>query len=671
MRSREGRGRVALRLLAVVCVTGCFVRTDLVGQAFNTGALDSNGDPFRVQSALAASRVERIVEQEVADGYFNQGHDALVATWLDAQANDVTRFVRSVRELNRQDHTEAGTPGDHTAFAKKRHLHDVSTYTNVREPLCKKVGSPDTHALETFLDDVRFKEATWRAKRRIAALELEGLVDDTAVHDGALEAFQRLSRYVRNRKWVRRETQKTTALAIEGGAASGIFSAGAVWVALNLMNRWMSQCDPNDAPCVASKDVRFRLISGTSTGAMVAVAVDRFNAMITSAGRKKEIDNIARWFTCFSFKDLMCVQSKGVDQLFSGSTPLHGVLQFDGIQKVLTSCVKQYMFDDVSELILNTTEFRTGRIYALSDQNEMTKPFDVVHAALASALLPIIGEPDTDVWDGVKFDPQYDPDASARTRPAYLDGGIRSELPILPLVRRGAERVLAVASGASMITEVARLENALGVAPRYININTGAAVENEVEYAQRVVEDARQNEIASCTGALADAPQLCDSSVCSKWNVCHDELARACEPEAKDAHKTEADETLAQRCDPFWRMVSIFVDNSNVDSLSGYNFQPSELRRLFRAGAEAARVRCLDLSRLLGILPDGAATSAQIANVNEWCAATMLPASSLCAPDTPKPATTFVARPCLDPLDLDKLPERLADCPSDGTDKPQ
>lgn len=216
-----------------------------------------------------------------------------------------------------------------------------------------------------------------------------------------------------------------------------------------------------------------------------------------------------------------------------------------------------------------------------------------------------------------------------------------------------------------MITEVKRLDTAIDVAPRYININTGSVTETEIEYAQRLVESARQCEIMSCMGALDDNPKLCDAKDCSPWNVCHDDLAHACQSEPKtvsDKRKEEDQQTLSQRLAPLWKMESIFVDNSSVDGLSGYNFQPSELRRLFRAGAEAARVRCLDLSRLLGILPEKGATATELANVNKWCAASMPDAPTLCGTDVPKPSATFVARACMDPLDLTKLPSRLDAC---------
>jgi len=316
-------------------------------------------------------------------------------------------------------------------------------------------------------------------------------------------------------------------------------------------------------------------------------------------------------------------------------------------------------FENFSELILNTTEFRTGRIFALSDQNEMTKPDDVVHAALASALLPVIGDPEREVWDGVPLDTQYDPKDRARTEPVYLDGGIRSELPVLPLVRRGAERVLAVASGGSAVTEVGQLKNAIATAGRYININTGAVMETELEYAQRLAESLRQDEIDTCSSAL-EPPQgkkRCDTALgCDPWKVCHAEYDDVCNltedwdvHEAKERRKS-AKLTLQQRLIPFWQMESIFMDQSSVDGLAGYDFNPSDLRRLFRAGAETVRMRCPDIAHLLGLVPpERAANASELARINEYCAARMPPQNDLCPAQSANAPAGFVLRNCKTP----------------------
>ncbi len=678
----------------------CILKTDIVGSAFNGGALDSVNDPFRVPADLAASRVERILEEDLADGYFQQGRTDGVVRLVEQAEAQSAQFVEAVRQLNAPNKFRGLSPADaggqDVRDVARGLLPGIEGKSSVpTAPLCKRdpaatggpvSGIPDKDAIEAFVDAVRFKQALSRAATRVAALRLEGLVNDTAVERGAIEAFRRTGSYLQNRKWTRREDRKTAGLAIQGGAATGIFSAGVVWVALELIDGWRSKMEQTSGGKAASPDIDFHLISGTSTGAMVSVAVDRFSAAKTHTGRLREIDNLAKWFTCYSFTDLMCVQSTGLTELFATDRgALQGALVFDGIQKLLTSCVKPWMFKDPAELIMNTTEFRSGRIFALSDQSEMTAIDDVVQGALASALLPVIGNPATGVPGNRKpFDVPFDAASPARTQPAYLDGGIRSELPILPLVRRGAERVLAVGSGPSLIDETKRMANALDIAVRYIDVNTGAVKETEIQYAQRLAESMRLAEIDACMNALApvgDAVSpICEGRVdknpspfCSRWNICHGDFAHACTYENAKAYEAlqaeEIKHAASVRLEPFWAMDTIFVDETSVDGLSGYDFRPSALRRLFRAGAEAARVRCLDLATLLGILPEHEqATPEQLRYVNIWCSAAMQNAPATCG-HPPEPDAPFALRECNTPIDLTKLPALLDACP--GADDPQ
>src|SRR6185437_1483098 len=299
-------------------------------------------------------------------------------------------------------------------------------------------------------------------------------------------------------------------------------------------------------------------------------------------------------------------------------------------------------------------------------------------AALASALLPLIGEPAVFTQgDHSRFDVAYDPKDLARTAPSYLDGGIRSELPILPLVRRGAERVLAVGSGPSMVNEVGRIPTAIQIGTRYIDVNTGAVTETEIDYAQRLAESMRLAEIDACTSAL-DTPEgreACDDApksgepFCNRFNVCHDDLQNACTfVDGADYEKQRAaadKSSLSRRLEPFWKMATIFLDETNVDGLAGYDFRPSALRNLFRAGAEAARVRCLDIAGLLGILPTGRApTAAELRDVNRWCNASMDPVKTTCDGRVPSDAA-FVVQTCNDTVDLSKLAAYLDACPGD------
>jgi predicted acylesterase/phospholipase RssA len=695
MRTRDFRARTIAVVLTSIGCGACILKTDIIGSAFNGGALNSSTDPFRVPSDLAASRVERILEEELADGYFQQGPNGKVIDLVRQAAANVAQFRRAVVELNKPDKYTPPTPSA-SGSAELRDVRDVAktliyevtpNSTTTIPPLCKPnpqadpraasnqpiSGIPDKSAIEAFVDGVRFKQALSRAATRIAALRIEGLVDDVAIDNGAAAGFQRTASYLQNRRWTRQEDHKTAGIAIQGGAATGIFSAGVVWVVLQLIDGWRTKMEQSGGGSASSPDIDFHLVSGTSTGAMVSVAVDRFSAAKTQQGRQREIRNVAKWFTCYSFTDLMCAQSTGITALVGGdSKVLQGVLVFDGIQKLLTNCVKPWMFTDPAELILNTTEFRSGRIFALSDQNELSTIDNVAQAAVASAQLPVIGQPVTGApANHLPFDVPYDSRDPARTQPAFLDGGIRSELPILPLVRRGVERVLAVGSGPSLIDETKRMGNSLDVFSRFVDLDTGAVKETEIQYAQRLAESMRLAEIDACMNALAPEGPLvaiCDGRVektpnpfCSRWNICHGDFANACTYlPGKDyaaVRDQEIKHSMAVQLEPFWSMTSIFIDKSSVDGLPGYDFSPGALRRLFRAGAEAARVRCIDLATLLGILPEhDYATPEQLRDVNLWCSGAMQDVNTTCAGHVEADAP-FALRDCDKPApDLNACP---------------
>ncbi|MCC6554590.1 MAG: patatin-like phospholipase family protein, partial [Polyangiaceae bacterium] len=499
----------------------------------------------------------------------------------------------------------------------------------------------------------------------------EGLVDREAVLAGAGSALSRASRYVAGRRWRRERDRPTTGIVVKGGAATGIFSAGVVWTVLHMIHGCMSDPACGAAPPGASRprrDLRFQLLSGTSTGAMVAIAVDLWSSAETAEARERGIKNLAKWFTCYSLSDLYCVRSAPITRLFeSGDGAEKGVLEFDGIEKVLTSCVDDRMRANGAELILNTVDFRTGRLYALSDQAELVTTGDVVQAGLASALLPVIGQP-------VSKLPVWNPGVGEAV---YLDGGIRSEIPLLPLARRGAERVLVVSSSASVLNETRPLKNALSIATRYIDVSTGGVTESELAHASRHAESIRAAEIEACTERLrADSGRLCPpESGCNVRSICRtldwgsacspprdapiegDEGADPPAPQPATAPQPAAapsgpermrrvvlgDHTIADPralsilVEPFWAVHGIFRNEDKIDAINGYKFEPAELRRMFRAGAEAARLRCTDLARLLGVVPGKEISSDLEKKLVRWC-----------SPDLPRPAELCDAAPRAD-----------------------
>ena len=107
-------------------------------------------------------------------------------------------------------------------------------------------------------------------------------------------------------------------------------------------------------------------------------------------------------------------------------------------------------------------------------------------------------------------------------------------------------------------------------------------------------------------------------------------------PPAPASARVDPDiEVLSPPVEPFWRVMGVFRNESAVDSLNGYNFEPAELRRLFRAGAEQGRLRCLDIARLLGVHPAGAGTASTLdpameAKLVRWCSPELPRNEALC-----------------------------------------
>jgi hypothetical protein len=255
-----------------------------------------------------------------------------------------------------------------------------------------------------------------------------------------------------------------------------------------------------------------------------------------------------------------------------------------------------------------------------------------VQAGLASALLPLIGSPVLHLPVGRRFDPSR-PD---ETEPAYLDGGIRSELPLLPLARRGAERVLVVSSAASVLGETRRLENAIQIATRYIDVSTGGIAESELAHARRHAESVRSSEIEACYDWLKESSAaLCPGKECDFPRICElRDFAGACSRRSKsppdEARRPQA--ALASYVEPHWRILGVFRDEAEIEPLKGYDFDPVELRRLFRAGAEEARLRCHEIARLLGVAPErGPLDPALEAKIVRWCSTELPRHAEVCA----------------------------------------
>lgn len=655
-----GRRWLAVGMICFGGAAAChgIVPTRTLVDAFNGGMLDSSNDPFYPPEKRAEDVVARRMREELGDGYFGQGRDdARVVLWLRALSTQAMPFMSSALPVDAAlaSPTEPAPAAKQTVQAavqsrvKSALDTRAQTFVPVDRPLCRARHDADGEALEAFADYVRFRTALERAVGGAEALLDERLATITEVIHGAERAFGDTAAYLANRRWRRARAHPTTGLVVKGGAATGIFSAGVVWVALNVIDQCVKagKCSRDDAG--------FALVSGTSTGATIVGAVDKFQTALADPRRDphEAIAQYERWYLCSSMNDLYCVRNHTAVNLArgEGAAPADvqdSMLDFVGLAQKIE---KDYGCDEMNnrtELVLNAVDFRTGRLYALSDQDRTTlaAPWDATMAIVSSAALPFIVRPVYHLPVDPKVDGNY----------AYLDGGIRSELPVLALVRRGVERVLVVSSGASITSESAPIHNAAKMAIRYLDVSTGGVTEAELEHAQSRAEAGRLAEHETCIDFLrkhdGDAvrrgePALC-TGVCDREAVCSGDFAAACDrevspPKTGDNGTPRHAEIIAKT----WQMTSVWRDERRVPGLPGYAFEPVEQRRLMLAGAEIARQKCEAIASALGIElsaidPDPAKARATLFS---WCTPTLPTTEEACGKKATEDAKQKKAAP--------------------------
>ena len=267
------------RWLAAACVAagGALACNGLVpartlADAFNQGVLDSRSDPHYPPEQRGPDVVARKMQDELAGGYFGQGAgDARVVRWLATLGDKAIPFMHQTLPLG-EALAEPSSAEAHAAQSARvgsaLEASDHGSFSPVDRPLCSKEGVPDGEAIEALSDWVRFRVALERAVGGAQAILDERLATMDEVSHGAARAFRGTAAYLANRRWRRERARPTVGLVVKGGAATGIFSAGVVWVALNVIRRCV---EAGKCPRGAAG---FSLVSGTSTGATVVGAVD-------------------------------------------------------------------------------------------------------------------------------------------------------------------------------------------------------------------------------------------------------------------------------------------------------------------------------------------------------------------------------------------------------------
>ena len=653
-RPSSGLSPLVWLLVGLVGLVACHapkaISTDRLLAAFNDGATDSIPDPTLGPEAMAIGRVRMTAQRFLIRGFATQGESALganVASWLE---NDhvqtlaldlaVQRKQCILEQAGRSPSNAAapeasvptppidrctlsGKKGEDSAdFAQdrtseifrcrlKRWLTEVDQAPPVVRvqplPVCEGTVPAKPRA-GAYADLARLTGSLEIASIEVGRLIAEGLVTEAQAETGFRLAMFDAAAYLRNRKWRRSDDRPTIGIALKGGASSGTYTAGGTWRLLTLMQRygeWKAQNDIRD------EDVRFTVAAGTSAGAIIAALVDLYNQPTCyiddrathfrnefGVPRSGEVDRpavcqeyarrlLATFFTRSDEASLYCIDRRFILSLAGDQK---GLMDFTKLRQLLANYVGYRAIQNVSELVLTTVDFRWGELFVQSDQDPRTTsqdpkqgPIDDVRNIEASFVLPFIARP----VDHLRIQGQD-------TAGVFLDGGIKSEIPLLALLDRGVERAVVVGSAPPRVTPIGSPSNALAIALRYLDVSISGVTESEWNAAAPYADYLANFEERACQDLMGKSGL--DEAARSRF--CKGDFAGACANQDGMPRK--------------FSMLGVFRRES-VDPTFGYTFSPTQMRRLFNAGAEQVRMQCADAASFLGI------SSVPRETLDRWC----------------------------------------------------
>ena len=639
--------------------------TDLLLNEFNTGITDSLPDPALTPEEIATERVTLAMRGPLTRGYFLQGEGAdAVADWLEKPAVQALFWEHLLRRVARDCDggeippqiaigpviTRAPVPLTCPAqFRKKIVAAVMPDAPTTGALLCTASDKHPTPAAKKLSDAMRLAAALDLASIEVARLIVdEQVVTPELAQCGVHQALGEASRYLRARRWKPSTRAPTFGVAIKGGASSGMFSAGAVWRMLTMIQHYREwkENQPFHQNGVAASDAHFTVASGTSAGAVIAAAVDLFHqetcAIDTEATdfrRQYKVENnhakgpaceeyarrvLATLFTCTDQSALYCKES---GMLWSLLADQRGLMDFNLLRTLLLRHIGPNALTNPMELVLTTVDFRFGNLYVQSDQDPSTvtpTPFgstpsstsilDVHRSIEASFVLPFIALP----VDKLRIHSKDEREG------VYLDGGIKSEVPLMALMQRGVERAVMIGSGPPEITPTAPQDNALAIAMRYLDVSLSAVTEGEWRASIPVTRYVEALEVAACMESVPP-----DMEEYAAKAFCRGSLEQACDQGRAYRQRRSSTGEL----DPGGRRFEVLgiFRQENIDPTFGYAFDPVQMKRLFMAGAQASRERCIELGAFLGM------GDVPLDVLAGWCNLTPIEERGLCNSTEKKP----------------------------------
>jgi predicted acylesterase/phospholipase RssA len=594
-------------------IVACFARTDYLLKTLNKPSDKKDG--VEVTPPPTPERIARLTRGPLVDSYLDP---VTVAKWMSAMGAAPEVLLAQTNCLTQR----AG--GDNAT------CYNDFVANAVQASIWGMPDAPDSLDSNAppgaEVDAARFLANAMSIAPSLAMLQgaLGRPLTEQELRTGIKEGAESAAQYVTARKWRRNLKRPSTAIVMSGGSANGAFSAGAIWRLLGILE----QCRGKPAP-EGCGDARIDLVAGTSTGTLIGTLVDLFHVQGKERlARELLVSN----YTCSVESDLYCVNSTWVWNL---GDDVRGLVRFDGIDQKLRGIVSPALINNATELVAVSVDYNSGDVYGVSDQdpedlpaNQSQRADGLIQSIMASIVEPVLAEP-----------VDWVPSKAGQTKGTFVDGGVRSGLPLLQAMQRGAERVLLISTGNLDAEPKPPPEHAFSILMRTLDLFVAQPRVGEVQQAEMAAVSRRYAEFNVCQDRLVGVPNEVVSDFCRRRGPGFEQPEQPRPGEVRPQAQSNMwigparfDEVASS-----WRTSWMYRTEEKLETASGYAFTPVVMRPLFLHGVRNFHRRCPEMLRLFDIRGNIAwnACSEPIESVEKLAEQAFAPIDS-CTQDKPE-----------------------------------
>lgn len=611
---RQDSVRMEVRMIAVrVVVRGALLASIVSCGYARTGylldTLNKSPPPKPGPVIDIPTRVARLTRDALADSYFDP---TTTARWMEALGTDAEP-IASLTECLAGAPPEAGYGSCFERFTAAAVL--ATRWGIPGAPASIDLARPALVELDAqrLLANTMSLGSSLAALTHAAGAPISAPDLTRGITQGAHEAAE----YIEARSWHRQLGRPTTALVLSGGAANGAFTAGAMFRLFEILEACRK------APTGGCSDAHVDLVAGSSTGALIGLLIDIYS---TPGMEQKARDLLLANYTCVVESDLYCLHSTWDWNL---ADDVRGLVYFDGIHERLDAAITPELARNGTELVTVTVDYDSGDLYGLSDQDpadrgsfgtgaeaERERHAGRLNAVMASIVEPVLADP-----------VDWVPGRGRRIKGTFIDGGVRSGLPLLQALQRGAERVVIFSNAGIEPDRMAGPEHAFGMLQRTLDLMALQPRVSEVQQGEFGAVSRRFAEYNICDLRLHSAAGAApaDSDIGAFCRRAGGAFAEGQPPPQGSAARARAATSLWMGPGQFeqiatsWRSAWVFrPERGSPQSAAGYAFHPKVMRPLFESGITTFQSRCREFTELLsmrGAVVDNACREAPAAVV--------------------------------------------------------